>query len=197
MRENCVRHFPASKTHPSSVGLSERYVQILMTALRATMQDKPNMIDQWDLFMPSVIYSMNTRLLRLHSYTPSELLFGFNPRGGGLSGTITLQDYLVTAVLAAILQENPSILEAPDTIPSIEYNSPLARLDEQRALALDKLSSDADYRARTEGQWESLQNGDLVLLRHFEVDRHKGQKFDARWEGPYRLTDLAWHKQSG
>jgi len=40
LQQNLVRHFPAPKTHPSSVGLAERYVQILMSMLRATMQDK-------------------------------------------------------------------------------------------------------------------------------------------------------------
>jgi len=38
LKQYSVKQFPAPKTHPSSVGLSERYVQLLMTSLQATLQ---------------------------------------------------------------------------------------------------------------------------------------------------------------
>jgi len=142
---------------------------------------------------------MNTRTLRVHGYIPSELLFGFNPRDNILSKSITPRDYIVTSVLATTFQDDPQQFKFsdPDFIRTIDYNSRLARLDEQRTKALGQIASDADFRERTESLWEPLDNGDLVLLRRFEVDRHKGRKLDARWEGPYVLTDLSWHKRSG
>ena len=42
-----------------------------------------------------------------------------------------------------------------------------------------------------------LEEGDLVLLRRFILAQHRGSKLEARWEGPYVLTDLAWHGRSG
>jgi len=199
LQQNLVRHFPAPKTHPSSVGLSERYVQILMTMLRTTVQDNKGSVESWDLFVPGIVHSINTRTLRIHGYIPAELLFGFNPRGGILSRTITPGDHQVTSVLAATLHDNSLQFKFsdPDFIRTIDYNLRLARLDEERAMALEQFASDADLRERTQGVWEPLENGDLVLLQRVEVDWHKGRKLDARWEGPYILTDLSWHKRSG
>ena len=40
-------------------------------------------------------------------------------------------------------------------------------------------------------------DGDLVLLRRFLLDQRRGSKLEPRWEGPYVLSDLAWHGKSG
>jgi len=199
LQQNLVCHFPARKPHPSSVGLSERYIQILMTMLRTTVQDKKGSVESWNLFVAGIVHSMNTRTLQIHGYTPAELLFGFNPRDGILSHTITPRDHVVTSVLAATSQEDSLqfMFSDPDFIRTIDYNSRLARLDEQRAKALEQFASNADFRERTQGVWEQLENNNLVLLRRFEVDRHQGRKLDAQWEGPYILTDLPWHRRSG
>lgn len=34
------------------------------------------------------------------------------------------------------------------------------------------------------------QEGDLVLLRRFAVDKDKGRKLETRWEGPYRIAKI-------
>ena len=39
--------------------------------------------------------------------------------------------------------------------------------------------------------------GDLVLLRRFSTDQYHGRKLEPRWEGPYRLADVAFHGRSG
>ena len=39
--------------------------------------------------------------------------------------------------------------------------------------------------------------GDLVLLRRFLLDQRRGSKLEARWEGPYVLSDLAYHGKTG
>jgi len=44
-----------------------------------------------------------------------------------------------------------------------------------------------------EGQWVKLQEGNLVLLRPFEIDKHKGRKLEVCWEGPYHLSDISWY----
>ena len=50
---------------------------------------------------------------------------------------------------------------------------------------------------RGEGRWQKLRDGDLVLLRRFEGDKHKGRKLEAKWEGPYLLGDVSWHGRTG
>ena len=46
-------------------------------------------------------------------------------------------------------------------------------------------------------RWQQPKEGDLVLLRRFATDQHHGRKLEPRWEGPYRLSDVAYHGQSG
>ena len=73
----------------------------------------------------------------------------------------------------------------------------LAKLDEMRAEAVKRYLREAERSEQEEGQWEKLVEGDLVLLRRFEIDKHKGRKLEARWEGPFRLSDISWHGRSG
>jgi hypothetical protein len=70
-------------------------------------------------------------------------------------------------------------------------------IDECRTLGLERVLDHAINEEEPRGIWDKLQEGDLVLLRRFEIDRHKGRKLEAQWEGPYRLTDLSWHGRSG
>ena len=77
LEEKGIRRFAAPKSHPESVGLAERYVQLLMSMLKKEVQiaDKCN----WHKGILGVLHTLNTCALRLHEYTPAELLFGFNP----------------------------------------------------------------------------------------------------------------------
>ena len=50
---------------------------------------------------------------------------------------------------------------------------------------------------REKGRWQKLQDGNLVLLHRFEVDKHKGRKLKAKWERQYLLGDISWHGWTG
>ena len=76
-----IKHVPAPRHHPQSVGLSERYVQLIMGALRKLVQHTEKVL--WDTLLDDVISSINTRVLRIHCQPPAELLFGFTPRNHG------------------------------------------------------------------------------------------------------------------
>ena len=108
LRGQFIQHFPAPKSHPSSVGLAERYVQLLMTALRTTIISQKGAGDTWDRFIPSTVHAINTRTLRVHGYTPSELLLGFNPRLPSPPQELTpsAHDHTVLSVLAALISTN-------------------------------------------------------------------------------------------
>ena len=79
MKEMGVRHFPAPKTHPQSVGLSELYVQLITFSLRAFLCQHPSAISIWDPFLDSVVHILNCRVIKVMAFTPSQLLLGFNP----------------------------------------------------------------------------------------------------------------------
>jgi len=47
------------------------------------------------------------------------------------------------------------------------------------------------------GRFPAPKEGDLVLLRRAALDNRYDKKLEARWEGPFRLGDLAHHGRSG
>jgi len=192
LQDNLVHHFPAPKTHPSSVGLSERYVQILMTGLRTTIIQNRYPVKRWFECVPTVVQAINIRQLSVQGYSPAQLLFGFQPRTTGF-GRPTGRDEIVLAALASLISEAPQRTVYDYELKKVDYDVRLACLDESRNLALYR---NLDHTAVTEkerGRWQRLEEGDLVLLRRFEVDKHKGKKLEAQWEGPYLLGDIAWH----
>ena len=103
---------------------------------------------------------------------------------------------VMTALCDALV---PYGLDGPDDSEAATRNFAmrLAQLDEVRERASTRSISEATKQVEWGVLWEPLHEGDLVLLRRFEVDRNKGMKLAARWEGPYELTDLSWHKRSG
>ena len=75
-----IRHFPATKTPSLSVGLAERYVLLIMGILCRRLQGSNK--DLWDTLLASMVQTLNTWGIKVHRFTPSELLFGYNPRSG-------------------------------------------------------------------------------------------------------------------
>jgi len=73
-----VQQFPAPKTHPSSVGLLERYAQLIFYGIRKLVVSGGEIL-RWSKYLDQVVHSMNTRDVRVHGFTPAKLLFGYNP----------------------------------------------------------------------------------------------------------------------
>jgi len=75
----------------------------------------------------------------------------------------------------------------------------LVRLDHIRMEAATKITELAERQEATQRppRYAPPKDGDLVLLRRFILDQRRGNKLEARWEGPYVLSDLAWHGKSG
>jgi len=60
-----IRQFPALKTHPSSVGLLERYVQLVLYGIRKNVVGGGDLL-RWSNYLKQVMHSMNTREVRVH-----------------------------------------------------------------------------------------------------------------------------------
>jgi transposase InsO family protein len=65
-----IQHFPAPKTHPSSVALSECYVQLIMNILKRKVQGAEK--TAWDMHLAGATQALNARILRIHGYSPAE-----------------------------------------------------------------------------------------------------------------------------
>ena len=66
-----VRQYPAPKTHPSSVGLLERYVQLVLYGIWKIVVSGGEIL-RWSEYLDQVVHSMNTREVQVHGFTPAE-----------------------------------------------------------------------------------------------------------------------------
>lgn len=80
LKAHRVMQFSAPITHPSSVGLSERYVQLVLTGLRTVLAHENQPLDRWDSYLNTVVFAINNQILRIHGFTPSQLFLGMSPR---------------------------------------------------------------------------------------------------------------------
>ena len=177
-----VTHFSAAISHPSAVGLAGRYVQMLTGRIRLRcMNNKtPNF---WGLLVREAVIDINTRCIRVHGYTPAEILLRYNPKhthvkipGGDLQSWlkegITPNDVLST------------------TAGGIQCH--IDRRDENGMLASEQLASQQHGQEKTirapGGAYKRPKAGDLVLLRDLARDKDLGRKLDPRWTEP-RLVD--------
>ena len=176
-----VRHFPAPKTHPQSVGLSERYVQLITFSLRRFLDQHPSAIGTWDVFLSSIVHALNCRTVKI--------VWDLNP-----------EDKTHIDELEVYIQ---NVTSGSYPLPSESISDPELRVatpDEIRQTAPDRLFKANKSITRQDARkrrWEEPKEGDLVLLRRFGADQHHDRKLEPRWEGPYRLADVAFHGRSG
>ena len=75
-----VCQFPAPKTHPSFVGLLERYVQLMLYGLRRVIIGSAGgHAERWSEYVDGVLHAMNTKAVKIHQFTLAEVMLGFNP----------------------------------------------------------------------------------------------------------------------
>ena len=66
-----VVHLLAPKSDPQSVGLAEQYVRLLVDGLKVTVIASMMALTDWDLYVDSVVHSINTSILRVHGFSPA------------------------------------------------------------------------------------------------------------------------------
>lgn len=87
-------------------------------------------------------------------------------------------------------------LDKASSIEEWMYAHRLSNLEEVRETVPHRMITQG-IPAKPGRFWRAPAENELVLLRRFEIDKHLGQKFQSRWEEPYRLADVAWHGRSG
>lgn len=190
-----VKLFSAPITHPRSVGLSERYVQMVLAGLRSKViaDARPDATVQWHQHLPEVVHAINTRFLRVHGYTPSQLLIGFNARMDAWEENV-LDDATKKA-----LETHLAVYGVNETPSKQSYDVKMAKVEEMRELARERFLryQDNQEAAYQGNRFAAPKKGDLVLLRRFVVDKDRGRKLEPRWEGPYLLQKIAKEGISG
>jgi len=126
---------------------------------------------------------VNTRCIRVHGYTPVEILLGYDPvhtrtRPAGLQ---TERGWLAEGVTPdGVLGIDVEALER-HVFPRDEWSLSLMDL-----VARNQISKE-NTRKGSRGYRKPVA-GDLVLLRDIQKDKHHRRKLDPRWSTP-RIID--------
>ena len=199
LKEVGTHLFTAPVSNPRSIGLTERYVQLVLAGLRvrvAAVASNPTSevgMDKWEEHLDHVVQAINTRVLKVHGYTPSQLLFRFNTRFHPLNQT--LAEELRQSYIKEQIESGGNEFRRV----SKEYDLRLAQIEEIRELAKERFLRHQEDRELSAAipRYEMPQLDDLVLRRRFNVDKSLGMKLHTRWDGPYRLVRIAKPGVSG
>lgn len=188
-----VKMFNAPITNPRSVGLSERYVQMVLAELRTAVEadKRPDAMTRWDEHLDGLVQAINTRVLKVHGYSPSQLFLGFNTRMHELDLTV------VERMRQVMVEEMAG--DATAEVDAVEYEIRLAQVEELRELTRERVLRDQEEKEAdaTVPRFIAPQVGDLVLRRRFKVDKSLGMKLHTKWDGPFLLERLGRSRVSG
>ena len=166
----------------------KRYVRLVLTGLRTVLAHENRQLEHWDLYLDTVVFAINNRILRVHGFTPLQLFVGMSPRSR--VEDITVRDETVGALLAGKkFDEEVGRWHVWMSVAEREERHELAResiLDEQERQIEARQRELEQRRAEV---WQP-RAGDLVLLRRFAVNKDKGRKLEPKWEGPYRISKV-------
>lgn len=76
---NRVYYYIAPVYYPKSIGIVERLVQLVVSVLRKGCYGDPNRLAKQSDILREIMPTINTRLVRVYSFTPAKLFLGFNP----------------------------------------------------------------------------------------------------------------------
>ncbi len=166
-----IRSVSTSPYHPQSNGLVERFNGTLKTMLRKVVRTHPN---QWDRYLPALLFAYRELPNASTGFSPFELLFGRRPRGP------------VDLLAHSWTQEDPQT----DGKPLYHYVSELKQvLAECMETAVENVKQATD----THKQYfdrntvdRRFQTGDEVLV--FLPTEHN--KLLMAWKGPYRVNKV-------
>ena len=144
-----VVHLPASKSHPQSVGLAERYVRLLVDGLKVTVIASKAAPTDWDLYVDSVVHSINTRILRVHGFSPAELLLGYNRNRIGWDTSPGTERAVSVLTNAAV--DNLDLWEGDQDLADRQLER-LTKIDERPAEAAEEIVKLADKKMEAQKQ---------------------------------------------
>jgi len=138
---------------------------------------------------------MNTKAVKIHQFTPDEVMLGFNPTRHWFD--FTVRDH--QTVLNLQTRHSQWDHQQDRELLRGQHESFMSCRDEwleavrRRFLnRFNRMETSRDL-----GQCEAPRNGDLVLLWRAPFDNRRDKKLEPRWEGLFRLNDIAYDGRSG
>jgi transposase InsO family protein len=179
-KDHGVVHFNTAISHPSSVGLAERYVRMIIGSVRLQCLQAGS-TDFWSHYVRNAVININTRCVRVHGFTPAEILLGFNP-------SVTQRAELASTRQWVAQSVSPGEVFG---VESEELESYIVSRDDKGVTMTDKRvrhQADSAGRRKDSPRFVKARVGDLVLVRDIALSRQHGRKLDTRWSTP-RIVD--------
>jgi hypothetical protein len=155
----------------------------------------------WSDFIPGIVTAMNERTVKAHGFAPASLILGFDRVHQRFD--MSVRDVMIGSHVGASLGPLLDAATAPSGDQPLDQDhrqaamDHLDRIEEKREAAALNLMHYEKTAAKEKARWDAPKDGDLVLLRRMALDGRKTDKLEARWEGPFRLGDLAHHGRTG
>ena len=167
-----IKHITTTAYHPQGNGQVERMNRTIKNIL-----SKLSKGENWDHFLDSAVFAVNTNRNESTKCTPSELLYGFQiPR--------------------CRKEEDPHQTSLDQNQDDLMWylTEEMTRIKQMRQGAMRFISS-AQARQKTRHDKENpnlqpLRIGDLVLLYRSTVEENWSGKLEPKWEGPYYIQDI-------
>ena len=133
----------------------------------------------WGLFVREAVQDINTHCIRIHGYTPAEILLRYNPQKTHAkipAGDV--QDWLKEGI-------SPSDVLHPTENEIVVH---IDKRDEIGRSFLERLANEHNRREQATkpppGSYRRPKLGDLVLLRDLARNKQLGRKLHPRWTEP-------------
>lgn len=155
----------SSVYNPRSNGLVERLNQTILRGLRRSVG---NRIDEWENYLPRVLFSYRTKKNEAVGVSPFTCLFGYEPEN--------FVQQVKGSMLAGETLNEDQIRELRKRTRECAQEKVKTRLD---------LMNEDDLMAETQ-----FKVGEMVLLFNRKVEAGIGAKLDERWLGPFIVSRI-------
>jgi len=165
-----IKHRLISPYHPQSNGLVERFNQTLCKTLAKYVQ----LLEQdWDRFIPSVLFAYRTMQYNTTKYDPFTLVYS--------QQAITPLDLLLDQYkqITQEIDEEAILSRISQVIDILEPTLELAKRNIAR--------SQQDQRERNQASSTAVQFIEEDLVLKFKHTKEKESKFQPKWVGPYTV----------
>lgn len=158
--------------HPQCNGMDERFMRTLKDMLACYINDH---LDNWDKFLPLVLFAYRTSPHQATGISPFELLYGRKPR-------LPLDANLFDREIDALSSTSDYLRSLRNIIRDLQQKAHLSIEKRQKTPS------------RTDGTTKHVYDcGSQVLLRTTPIALlPRGRKLQPRWDGPY----LVWAQTS-
>ena len=166
-----IKHHLSAPYHPQTNGLVERLNRTLCESIAKFVQLHKN---EWDFYLPSVLFAYRTMQQSATKFTPFYLTYGRQARTPIDFKFQPLEDGQETTV-------NEVIKRACTIVDKLEIDRTLAKQNVQKSQQKQKESYQQDKHP------DRFFIDDKVLMKRMEMQHWHHEKFSQKWKGPYYI----------